>query len=307
MSDYQVGFVGIGNMGWPMAKNLLKAGHNILKAGHKLAVFDLDKARVGKFVAEELNAVAADKAAALAKASNVIVTMLPTGPIVRDVVQGMLGAGALKPGTIVIDMSSSEPVGTKQLSDTLAKAGVALVDSPVSGGVPGAQAGTLTLMVGGDDAAAIERAWPVLQTMGAKLFRTGASGSGDTMKALNNFIAAANFRAVSEALAMGIKFGLDPNLIIDILNVSTGRSFTSEGAFKTQVLTGKYAAGFTVGLLAKDVKIASDLAGELGIMAPMCSVVYNAFAHAREGLGYGADFTAAHKYWTVNVAKQRKP
>jgi len=307
MSDYQVGFVGIGNMGWPMAKNLLKAGHNILKAGHKLAVFDLDKARVAKFVGEESNAVAADNAAALAKASNVIVTMLPTGPIVRDVVQGMLGAGALKPGTIVIDMSSSEPVGTKQLSDTLAKAGVALVDSPVSGGVPGAQAGTLTLMVGGDDAAAIERAWPVLQTMGAKLFRTGASGSGDTMKALNNFIAAANFRAVSEALAMGIRFGLDPNLIIDILNVSTGRSFTSEGAFKTQVLTGKYAAGFTVGLLAKDVKIASDLAGELGIMAPMCSVVYNAFAHAREGLGYSADFTAAHKYWTVNVVEQRKP
>ena len=303
MSDYQVGFIGIGNMGWPMAKNLLKAGHNILKAGHKLAVFDLDKARVGKFVAEEPNAVAADSAAALAKASNVIVTMLPTGPIVRDVVQGMLGAGALKPGTIVIDMSSSEPVGTKQLSDTLARAGVALVDSPVSGGVPGAQAGTLTLMVGGDDAAAIERAWPVLQTMGAKLFRTGASGSGDTMKALNNFIAAANFRAVSEALAIGIKFGLDPNLIVDILNVSTGRSFTSEGAFKTQVLTGKYAAGFTVGLLAKDVKIASDLAGELGIMAPMCSVVYNAFAHAREGLGYSADFTAAHKYWIAGTAK----
>jgi 3-hydroxyisobutyrate dehydrogenase len=161
-------------------------------------------------------------------------------------------------------------------------------------------------MVGGDNPAAIERAWPVLQTMGAKLFRTGASGSGDTMKALNNFIAAANFRAVSEALAMGVKFGLDPNLIIDILNVSTGRSFTSEGAFKTQVLTGKYAAGFTVGLLAKDVKIASDLAGELGVMAPMCSVVYNAFAHAREGLGYNADFTSAHKHWTRDLPEKAK-
>lgn len=306
MSDYQVGFIGIGNMGWPMAKNLLKAGHNILRAGHKLAVLDLDKARVAKFIAEEPNAVAADGAVALAKASNVIITMLPTGPIVRDVVQGMLDAGALKSGTIVIDMSSSEPVGTKQLSDTLAKAGVALVNSPVSGGVPGAQAGTLTLMVGGDDAAAIERAWPVLQTMGAKLFRTGASGSGDAMKALNNFIAAANFRAVSEALAMGIKFGLDPTLIIDILNVSTGRSFTSEGAFKTQVLSGKYAAGFALGLLTKDVKIASDLAGELGVMAPMCSVVYNAFAHAREGMGYGADFTSAHKYWTAGVTGATK-
>jgi 3-hydroxyisobutyrate dehydrogenase len=303
VSDYQVGFIGIGNMGWPMAKNLLKAGHNILKSGHKLAVHDLDRARVAKFAAEEGNAVAAESAAALAKASNVIVTMLPTGPIVRDVMQGLLAEGALKPGTVVIDMSSSEPLGTKQLSDILAKAGVALVDSPVSGGVPGAQAGTLTLMVGGDDAAAIERAWPVLQTMGAKLFRTGASGSGDTMKALNNFVAGANFRAVSEALAMGVKFGLDPNLIIDVLNVSTGRSFTSEGAFKTQVLSGKYAAGFALGLLTKDLKIAADLAGDLGVMAPMCSVVYNAFANAREGMGYSADFTAAHKYWTVSAAK----
>ena len=216
MSDYQVGFIGIGNMGWPMAKNILKAGGNILKPGHKLAVFDLDKARVAKFVQEEQNAVAAASTAELAKASNVIITMLPTGPIVRDVMEGMLAAAALQPGTIVIDMSSSEPVGTKQLSDKLAKAGIALVDAPVSGGIPGAQAGTLTLMVGGDDAAAIERAWPVLQTMGAKLFRTGASGSGDTMKALNNYFAAANFRAVSEALAMGVKFGLDPNLVIDI-------------------------------------------------------------------------------------------
>jgi 3-hydroxyisobutyrate dehydrogenase len=306
MSDYQVGFVGIGNMGWPMAKNILKAGGNILKAGHKLAVFDLDKARVAKFVQEEQNAVAADSVAELAKASNVIITMLPTGPIVRDVMEGLLAAAALQPGTIVIDMSSSEPVGTKQLSDKLAKAGIALVDAPVSGGIPGAQAGTLTLMVGGDDAAAIERVWPVLQTMGAKLFRTGASGSGDAMKALNNYCAAANFRAVSEAMAMGVKFGLDPNLIIDVLNVSTGRSFTSEGAFKGQVLSGKYAAGFALGLLTKDVKIASDLAGELGVMAPMCSVVYNAFAHAREGMGYSADFTSAHKYWTRDTGDKSK-
>ena len=119
MSDYQVGFIGIGNMGWPMAKNLLKAGHNILKAGHKLAVFDLDKGRVAKLVAEEPNAVAADGAAALAKASNVIITMLPTGPIVRDVVQGMLDAGALKSGTIVIDMSTISPVVTKRLAPGL--------------------------------------------------------------------------------------------------------------------------------------------------------------------------------------------
>src|SRR5262249_1801158 len=113
MSDYQVGFIAIANMGWPMAKNILNAGDNVLKSAHKLAVCDLDKARVGKFVQEEQNAVAAASAAELAKGSNVVITMLPTGPIVRDVVEGLLAAGALQSGTIVIDMSSSEPVGTK--------------------------------------------------------------------------------------------------------------------------------------------------------------------------------------------------
>lgn len=301
MSDLKVGLIGLGNMGWPMAKNIAKAGNNVLQAGHKLRVFDIDASKVAKFVAEEPGAVAAANAAALAKDCNVVVTMLPTGPIVREVVLSMVDAGTLARGTIVIDMSSSEPTGTKQLAEALAKAGVVLIDAPVSGGIPGAQAGTLTLMIGSNDDKAVERATPVLQTMGAKLFRIGASGAGDVMKALNNYLAAANFRAVSEALAMGIKFGLDPALIVDVLNVSTGRSFTTEGAIKNQVLTGKYAAGFSVGLLAKDVKIASDLAGELGIMAPLCAVTYTAFASAREALGYSADFTAAHKFWTRDL------
>jgi len=301
MSDLRIGLIGLGNMGRPMAKNILKAGNNVLQADHKLRVFDVDAGKLKKFVAEEPNAAAAASAAALAKDCNVIITMLPTGPIVREVVLGMADAGTLAPGTIVIDMSSSEPTGTKQLADILGKSGVVLIDSPVSGGIPGAQAGTLTLMIGCDDDKAIERAAPVLQTMGAKLFRIGASGAGDVMKALNNYLAAANFRAASEALAMGVKFGLDPALIVDVLNVSTGRSFTTEGAVKNQVLTGKYAAGFALGLLTKDVKIASDLAGELGIMAPLCAVTYTAFANAREALGYSADFTAAHKFWTRDL------
>ena len=306
MSDLRVGFIGIGNMGWPMAKNILKAGNNVLQADHKLHLFDLDKKRVAKFVKEEPGALGTAEAAAVAKASNVIITMLPTGPIVAGVVMEMLASGALANGTIIVDMSSSEPVGTKQLAETLAKAGVTLIDAPVSGGIVGAQAGTLTLMIGGNDDKAIERVTPVLQAMGGKLFRTGTSGSGDVMKALNNYCSAASFRALSEAVSMGQKFGLDPALIIDILNVSTGRSFTSEGAFKNQVLTGKYAAGFALGLLTKDVKIASDLAGELGIMAPLCSVTFNAFANAREAMGYSADFTAAHKYWTRDLTPKDK-
>lgn len=305
MSDLRVGFIGIGNMGWPMARNILKAGNNVLETGHKLHVFDLDRKRLAKFTKEEEGSLAVAEASVVAKASNVIVTMLPTGPIVRAVVEEMLANNALAAGTIIIDMSSSEPTGTRDLAALLAQSGVTLIDAPVSGGMNGAQAGTLTLMIGGDDDAAIERVTPVLQTMGAKLFRTGASGSGDVMKALNNYLAAANFRAVSEAVSMGQKFGLDPALIIDIVNVSTGRSFATEGAFKSQVLTEKYGAGFALGLLTKDVKIASDLAGELGVMAPLCAVTFNAFATAREAMGYGADFTSAHQYWSRDLAKDK--
>jgi 3-hydroxyisobutyrate dehydrogenase len=297
-----VGFIGLGNMGWPMAKNILKAGDNVLLADHKLHVFDLDRKQLARFVKEEPNSLATAESCAVAKASNVIITMLPTGPIVRAVVLEMIENGALAHGTIIVDMSSSEPTGTRELAALLAKHGVTLIDAPVSGGIPGAQAGTLTLMIGSNDDAAVERVTPVLQTMGGKLFRTGTSGSGDVVKALNNYLAGVNFRAASEALAIGQKFGLDAALILEIINVSSGRSLATEGAFKNQVLTGKYNAGFALGLLTKDVKIAADLAGELGVMAPVCAVTFNALASAREAMGYGADFTAAHKFWTGQVS-----
>jgi len=306
MSDLRVGFIGIGNMGRPMAKNILKAGNNVLQADHKLHVFDLDRKRLATFVEEEPGAQPTADALAVAKASNVIVTMLPTGPIVRAVVEEMLATDALARGTIIVDTSSSEPTGTRELAQRLAAHGVVLIDAPVSGGIAGAAAGTLTLMIGSDDDRAVERVTPVLQAMGGKLFRTGGSGSGDAMKALNNYLAAANFRAASEAFAIGEKFGLDPGLILEIVNASTGRSSATEGAFKTQVLTGKYAAGFALGLLAKDVKIAFDLAGELGVMAPVCAVTFNALAAAREAMGYSADFTSAHRYWAGIGAGTKK-
>jgi 3-hydroxyisobutyrate dehydrogenase len=306
MSDLKVGFIGIGNMGWPMAKNILKAGDNVLQADHKLHVFDLDRKRLTKFVAEEQRAQPTADALAVAKASNVIVTMLPTGPIVRAVVEEMLASDALAQGTIIVDMSSSEPTGTRELAMKLAAHDVTLIDAPVSGGIAGAVAGTLTLMIGSDDDKAVERVTPVLQTMSGKLFRTGAAGSGDVMKALNNYLAAANFRAASEAFCIGEKFGLDPALILEIINVSTGRSLATEGVFKTQVMSGKYAAGFALGLLTKDVKIASDLAGELGVLAPVCAVTFNALATAREAMGYSADFTSAHKYWVRDIAGNKE-
>ncbi len=294
MADAQVGLIGIGNMGWPMAKN-------IVKAGHALAVHDTDADRVARFLAEAPNTRKVNGAAGLAQASNLIITMLPTGAIVREVLTGIAEAKAFTPGTICIDMSSSEPGGTKALAATLKAHGVTLLDAPVSGGITGAQAGTLALMIGGDDEAAIAQAWPVLQSIGGKLFRTGGSGSGHATKALNNYLAASNFRAMSEVLGIGTAFGLDPALLTDAINASSGKNTASEGLVPRQVLTGKFSLGFALGLMAKDVKIAADMANELGVLAPGTVLVHNSLANAREALGYHADLTLAYQHWTRDV------
>ena len=165
--------------------------------------------------------------------------MLPTGRDVRHVLltaeDGAFG-NALKPGTIVIDMSSSDPAGTRELAKMLAVRDVTLVDAPVSGGTKGAEAASLTIMIGSDDKAAVERIRPILTAMGQRLFETGGSGTGHAMKALNNFIAGMNFLAAAEALVVGRRFGLDPALMIDIINQSTGRNFSTENLLRQQVL-----------------------------------------------------------------------
>jgi 3-hydroxyisobutyrate dehydrogenase len=288
----RIGFVGIGNMGWPMAANLARAGF-------ALTVADADRERAPRF-AREYGARAAGALAELARAADVVVTMLPTGAVVRQALleneKGALAANLAK-GAVVVDMSSSEPLGTQALGQELAKRGIALVDAPVSGGVPRAEAGTLTLMIGGDDEAAIARARPALEAMGKQLFRTGPLGSGHAMKALNNYVAAAAFVASTEALRVGRRFGLEPDTMVDIMNASTGRNFNSEMTIKQHVISGKFATGFQLGLMAKDVKIAADLAESIAIEAPMARLVRTLWADARAGIGERADFTAAIKHW----------
>lgn len=288
----RVGFVGIGNMGWPMAANLCRAGFAV-------TVFDSDRHRRARFAAE-FGAAAADSLAALGRAAEICVTMLPTGAIVRQALledEGGALAAALPNGAVVLDMSSSEPTGTQSLGQVLAAKGIALVDAPVSGGVPRAEAGTLTLMIGGDDAAAIAKATPVLEAMGKQLFRTGPLGSGHAMKALNNYVAAAAFIASTEAIRVGRRFGLDPATMVDIMNVSTGRNFNSEMTIKQHVISGSFATGFQLGLMTKDVKIAADLAESIAIEAPLSRLVRALWTDAREGVGERADFTAAVKHW----------
>jgi 3-hydroxyisobutyrate dehydrogenase len=275
-------------MGYPMASH-------IARAGHPLIVFDVNAA-----AAQRLGANATVRIAQKPedfRGTDIVVTMLPTGAIVRDVLVGPRGiALELSKGGLIIDMSSSEPEGTRELGATLASRGLSLVDAPVSGGVPRATDATLTIMIGGE-APAVGRARPVLELLGKRLFEVGALGSGHAMKALNNYVSAAAFEATSEALLIGKRFGIDPTQLIDILNASTGRTFHSELSMKDHVIAGRHAAGFLLALAAKDVRIAAGLAASLKIQAPMLELSAAQMSAASQTLGPKADVTEAIKVW----------
>ena len=277
-------------MGWRMA-------HNLAREGFELVVRDSDADRQERFAAEH-GATPALSPQSFADVP-VVVTMLPDGTAVRDALLGWDGgiAAALKPGAVILDMSSSDPIGTKALANDLAPAGIRLIDSPVSGGITRAEAGTLSLMVGGEDEDAFARVLGVLETVGERIFRTGPLGSGHAMKALNNFLGAAAYTTAAEALAVGHEFGLDPSVMLDVINASTGRSFNTEHVLKEDVITGRYGTGFALGLLAKDVGIAAKLAEAVGVEAPACQLVFRRWAEAVAGLGFAADHSEAHKRW----------
>jgi 3-hydroxyisobutyrate dehydrogenase len=286
----RIGFVGLGNMGAPMAENLLKAGF-------ELAVADADPGCLADFANR---AALPASLAELGRTSDLVVTMLPDGKIVRKVLCGSPGSNdgilaGLAAGSLVIDMSSSAPVGTRELGAALAARGVALVDAPVSGGVKRAADGTLAIMVGGE-AADIERCRPLLAAMGRDIFPTGKLGSGHAMKALNNYVSAAGLAAAAEAVLVGQRFGLDPAVMTDILNASTGRNNATENKLKQFILSRRYGAGFSLGLMAKDLRTALETAEATATPAPLaaaCIALWNA-AEAR--LGGAADHTEIARY-----------
>ncbi|MGH3279276.1 MAG: NAD(P)-dependent oxidoreductase [Trebonia sp.] len=294
MSELTIGFVGLGNMGWPMAANLHAAGF-------PLVVRDIDTARQDAFAAEHSGTGRPGTVVAAAPdafaAADVVVTMLPNGAIVHDALLGWGIAAALPDGALAIEMSSSDPADTLRLGTGLAPLGVALVDAPVSGGVPRAVTGELSLMVGGADDD-VARAQPVLRVLGdpARQFRTGGLGTGHAMKALNNVIAAATTCVTAEALVVGARFGLDPATMLDVVNSSTGRSFVSE-VFASEVITGRYGTGFALGLLAKDVRIAASVAAAAGADTPAITLAVERWAKALAALGPAADQSMAHQAW----------
>ena len=284
----KVGFVGLGTMGWPMSANVARGGYDVIGLDA-----DLEVARRWAAEHDQRAATGPEDFAGV----EAVVTMLPNGAIVRKAILDGGIADALPEGAVVIDMSSAEPSATLALGPELAERGVALVDAPVSGARPKAIDGTLTIMLGGDDEAAIEKATPIIDTMSANVFRTGPLGSGHAMKALNNYVGGAAFVATCEALVAGTKFGLDPAVMIDILNVSTGRNFTTMMAAPNEILPRKFSSGFSLALFTKDIGIAADLADELGIDAPVSRLVHDRMSGALEQLDSVVDHTMALTVW----------
>lgn len=281
-----VGLVGIGMMGWQL-------GANILKSGRDLVVYDATPGRADKFCSERGGRVAPDLTT-LGHEAPTIITMLPNSRIVTEVVFGgsdPLGE-AMRQGATLIEMSSGAPEATIALGDRLAKRGVRMIDAPVSGGVPRAKVGDLTVMVGGDPAV-IEECRPLLESMGSNIVSVGILGAGHAMKALNNLVSAGGFLIGIEALLIGQKFGLDPVRMVDILNSSSGMTNSTQNKFKQYVLSRRFSeGGFSIGLMAKDVGIALDVAKSVGVPVPFTALCAEMWTAAVTTLGPGEDHTA---------------
>jgi 3-hydroxyisobutyrate dehydrogenase len=277
-----IGFVGIGNMGWPMAANLVKAGYDV-------AVCDAVPGRSAQF-AEQVGGRAVADAAAAAAGAQAVVTILPTSKQVAEVVAGM--QAALAPGTLVIDMTSGQPGKTREIAAALAEAGVKMIDAPVSGGVPRAKTGDLAIMVGGEDAL-LDAAEPVLKAMGTSIHRCGGIGAGQAMKALNNLVSAGGFLMGIEALLIGQRFGLDAGKMVDVLNASSGMTNSSQKKFKQYVLSRRFDDGFGLDLMVKDLGIALEVGRETNTPTPFSALCREMWASALTALGPGHNHTAS--------------
>lgn len=292
-SNDVIGFVGIGAMGTPMAGNLARAGY-------KLMVYDLDAARVTALAGTD-GVTVAKNLAELGAAANIIITMLPDGKAVRTALCGKddsfkdcLLERAQK-NTLVIDMSSSSPMGTRELGEVLAKRDLQFIDAPVSNGVKGAVAATLSIMVGGDRAI-FESVKPMLEKMGSQIYYAGPLGAGHAIKALNNYVSAAGLIAACEAMHAGQAFGIDPNVVVDIINTSSGMNNTTKNKCKQYMISGAYNAGFSTGLMAKDVRTALEIADAMQtstLFAQPTAEVWNAM---EKQLGFLSDHTEMHKF-----------
>ena len=305
MAADTVGFIGLGNMGIPMTRRLVEAGYHVRG-------FDTAAGALGNFEAIGTSdagggVTAVTKLGSVGDGADAVVLMLPDSDIVERVLLGRLasepadtspGGGLLvdlAPGTVVIDMSSSDPARTRVLADVVAAAGMTLIDAPVSGGVSGARTGTLMIMVGGP-AAAFARFKPMLSAIGKRVVHAGDVGAGHAVKALNNLMSAAHLLASSEALIAGRRFGLDPAVMLEIVNGASGRSGSTENKWPNYVLTEKYDAGFSVRLMVKDIKLALGIEHATGVPAAASEAVVATWEAALADLPPDADHTSIARW-----------
>ncbi len=276
----KIGFIGVGNMGGPMVANLVKAGHAV-------TAFDLDAGARDK--AEAAGAAIAASAAEAARAGEIVITMLPAGRHVRAVYLGDGGliAEAAK-GTLLIDCSTIDVESARAVNRAAAEAGLAMLDAPVSGGVTGAEAATLTFMVGGEEDA-FARAEPILAVMGKTIVHAGAAGNGQAAKICNNMILGASMIVIGEAFKLGERLGLSPQKLFDIASKSSGQcwSMTSycpvPGPVPTSPANRDYQAGFTAAMMLKDLRLAQEAANAAGAATPLgaeATALYALFCNA---------------------------
>ena len=292
MANQAIGFIGLGQMGVPMAANLLKAGHTVL-------AFDT---QAGAGAA--LHGIPAFSAAAnvqdIASSTQTIILMLPDSRIVDQLLWADGFAARMQRGALLIDMGSSDPMHSRVNAEKLAVLGIRFVDAPVSGGVKRAVTGKLAIMMGGE-ATAVEAARPLLTALGDTLVHVGGAGAGHAVKALNNYVSAAGLLAVCEALTAAEKFGIDPKAVNQVINASSGKNNTTENKVEPYMLTRAFNSGFSLALMRKDVETAQSFIDAMetpGAFAKLCAAHWR---EAEQGLDQGVDHTAIYAH--VNPAR----
>jgi 3-hydroxyisobutyrate dehydrogenase len=283
----RIGFIGLGMMGAPMVQCLVNAGF-------ELYIDDADSARADTLATQAgAQRLTRDNAASL----DVLITMLPNSAIVEGVLLGGGNDGwasRLAKGAVVIDMSSSEPERSRKLGSMLEERGLAYLDAPVSGGVKKAKEGTLAILVGGRSEV-LTQCMPVLEAMGKSILHIGGAGSGHAAKALNNYVSAAGLAATVEALLVAQRFGIEPDVMTDVLNASSGRSNTSENKVKQFMLSGTFASGFALQLMNKDLKIAHALAQSVGYPMTLGDTVTAVWGEAAQRSTPATDHTEMYR------------
>lgn len=299
--DKHIGFIGLGNMGAPMASRLIAAGY-------QLTVCDVRKESVAALVARGAHAAASP--AAVASAAQIVLVSLPSLAIVREVILGSAGgSGGVIAGTkvkTVLDLSTTGATAAREIAAALALKGITGIDCPVSGGVSGAVNGTLAVMLAGPKALCAELE-PLVKHFGRVFFIGEQPGMAQTMKLANNLLSAAAMAITSEAVAFGVKAGLDPAMMIDVINAGSGRSTASEGKFPKAILTRTFDFGFTTALMYKDVKLCLEEAAAANVPMPVALAVRGQWQRTFDEIGGDKDFTTIAQMVERSAGVEIKP